>query len=58
MKGAAAFTNAISASIASTVDFNRPNGNRGTQAAAKMNQHAAALHFSCLQPFSGGSRRS
>jgi hypothetical protein len=40
-----------------TLDFNSTNGNRRIQAAAVINHHTAALHFSCLQPVDGRNGR-
>ena len=39
-----------------TVDFKSTSGNR-CQAAAVMNRHAVALHFSCLRRVSGRTSR-
>ena len=39
-----------------TLDFNNMNGNRRTQAAAVINQHAASLHLRANLPGKLGSR--
>jgi hypothetical protein len=39
-----------------TLDFNITNGNRRTQAAAMINQHAASLHLRALAPIKLGGR--
>ncbi len=46
MNGGTAFKCTFCEYIVNTVDFNSAIGNRRTQAAAVVNQHAAALHFS------------
>jgi len=40
----------------STLDFDSTNGNRRTQAAAVINQHAASLHIRALAPTKLGGR--
>jgi hypothetical protein len=40
----------------STLDLNIANGNRRTQAAAMINQHAASLHFRTSPPTKLGDR--
>jgi transcription elongation factor Elf1 len=39
-----------------TLDFNNAIGNRRTQAAAMINQHAASLHVRILSPVKLGGR--
>jgi hypothetical protein len=39
-----------------TLDFNITNGNRRTQAAATINQHAASLHVRASMPIKLGGR--
>jgi hypothetical protein len=39
-----------------TLDFNVTNGNRRTQAAAMINQHAASLHVRATMPIKLGGR--
>jgi len=39
-----------------TVDLKNTTGNRRTQAAAVMNEHATEFHFAFLRPVSGRSK--
>jgi hypothetical protein len=56
LNGGTAFKCCFCRYIVNTVDFNNTSGNRRTQAATMINQHATALHFSSLRPVSGRSR--
>jgi hypothetical protein len=46
MNGGTTFKCALCEHSVTTLDFNSTTGNRRTQAATAMNQHAAASHFS------------
>jgi hypothetical protein len=45
MNGGTTFSCALCQYTVTTLDFNSTVGNRRTQAATAMNQHAMALHF-------------
>jgi hypothetical protein len=49
MSGGTAFKCTFCEHSVNTLDFNSTIGNRRTQAAAVMNQHAAALHLSSMR---------
>jgi hypothetical protein len=53
MTSGTAFKCSFCAYGVNTMDFDRTNGNRRTQAAALVNRHLAVSHFSYLQAFSG-----
>jgi hypothetical protein len=46
MNGGTTFSCALCPHTVTTLDYNSSAGNRRTQAATAMNQHANALHFS------------
>jgi hypothetical protein len=50
MNGGTTFKCALCEHSVTTLDFNSTVGNRRTQAATTMNQHAAASHFSSQTP--------
>jgi hypothetical protein len=50
MNGGTTFSCALCQHTVTTLDFNSTVGNRRTQAATAMNQHAMALHFSSHIP--------
>jgi hypothetical protein len=52
MTGGTAFKSRFCKHSVNAVDIDGTNGNRRIQVAARVNQHAAALHFSCPQLFS------
>jgi hypothetical protein len=54
MNGGTTFKCSFCEHNVTTLDFNSTIGNRRTQAAAVMNQHVAALHFSSLRPAAPG----
>jgi len=56
MNGGTTFTCTFCEHSVTTLDFNRMNGNRRTQAAAVINQHAASLHLRASVPAKLGGR--
>jgi hypothetical protein len=56
MNGGTTFTCTFCEHSVTTLDFNSMNGNRRTQAAAVINQHAASLHLRALVPAKLGGR--
>ena len=56
MNGGTTFTCTFCAHSVTTLDFDSMNGNRRTQAAALINQHAATLHVRTWVPTKVGSR--
>jgi len=56
MNGGTTFKCTFCEHSVTTLDFNSTNGNRRTQAAAVINQHAALLHSRTLVPTKLGSR--
>jgi hypothetical protein len=56
MNGGTTFKCILCEHSVSTLDFDLTNGNRRTQAAAVINQHAASLHLRTLVPTKLGSR--
>ena len=56
MNGGTTFKCTLCEHSVSTLDFNITNGNRRTQAAAMINQHAASLHLRMSAPIKLGGR--
>ena len=56
MNGGTTFKCAFCEHSVTTLDFNHANGNRRTQAAAVINQHAALLHLRTSVPVKLGGR--
>jgi hypothetical protein len=56
LNGGITFTCTFCEHSVTTLDFDGVNGNRRTQAAALINQHAASLHVRILVPIKLGSR--
>jgi hypothetical protein len=56
MNGGTSFKCTLCEHTVSTLDFNIANGNRRTQAAALINQHAASLHLRTSVPTKLGGR--
>jgi hypothetical protein len=56
MNGATTFKCTLCEHSVSTRDFNITNGNRRTQAAALINQHAASSHLRTPMPIKLGGR--
>jgi len=56
MNGGTTFTCTYCQHNVTTLDFDSANGNRRTQAAAVINQHAASLHLRTSVPTKLGSR--
>jgi hypothetical protein len=56
MNGGTTFKCTLCELSVTTLDFNITNGNRRTQAAAVINQHAASLHLRGSLPTKLGSR--
>jgi hypothetical protein len=56
MNGGTTFKCTLCEHSVSTLDFNIANGNRRTQAAALINQHAATLHLRTSAPAKLGAR--
>jgi hypothetical protein len=56
MNGGTTFKCTFCEHSVTTLDFNITNGNRRTQAAAMINQHAASLHVRTLVPAKLGGR--
>jgi hypothetical protein len=56
MNGGTTFTCTFCEHSVTTLDFNSMNGNRRTQAAAVINQHAASLHLRASVPAKLGGR--
>jgi hypothetical protein len=56
MNGGTTFTCTFCEHSVTTLDFDSTNGNRRTQAAAVINQHAASLHLRRSAPTKLGSR--
>jgi hypothetical protein len=56
MNGGTTFKCTLCEHSVSTLDFNITNGNRRTQAAAMINQHAASSHLRMSAPIKLGGR--
>ena len=56
MNGGTTFKCTFCEHTVSTLDFNNTNGNRRTQAAAVLNQHAASMHKRASAPIKMGGR--
>jgi hypothetical protein len=56
MNGGTTFKCTFCEHSVTTLDFNNTNGNRRTQAATVINQHAAALHLRASVPVKLGGR--
>ena len=56
MNGGTTFKCTFCEHSVTTLDFNNINGNRRTQAAAAINQHAASLHVRTWVPIKLGGR--
>jgi hypothetical protein len=56
MNGGTTFTCTFCAHSVTTLDFDSTNGNRRTQAAAVINQHASSLHLRTSVPSKLGGR--
>ncbi|HWY57595.1 MAG TPA: hypothetical protein VNZ03_24230 [Terriglobales bacterium] len=56
MNGGTTFKCTLCEHSVSTLDFNLTNGNRRTQAAAMINQHATSLHLRTSVPTKLGGR--
>jgi hypothetical protein len=56
MNGGTTFKCAFCEHSVTTLDFDHTNGNRRTQAATTINQHAASLHLKAYVPTKLGTR--